>query len=409
MRNRRARALIRDLADADPAVASAAREQIKAGAWRNPELRRALAEHYRHLPDPAQAGRWGITETGWARPREVSRMRLWLLGEANSGNFVRDRLALPPTRPVPPEVTDITAPRFVKRGPIQPDALVPVGCLIVLAGVGAGAALLYFSACVLWRGITRAPLGDPLAVVVPGVIALVAMVVLAIMLSAGDSKVDARDIEFVRRRAEELLDSTPPEGRVMLRALARHEDDEAARRALVEDARRGGRLADAGRWGCTVDGLTTAEERDAYAVALLRKSGRDPLNRLTEMSAIRAVTLPGDALDVLRRTGAAAPGPPPEQVMPLPPRWEWWPSPILILLIGALVATLAPSAAHVISAVAVVTALLIWAVACAIAARERARSITARWVHLVLGTVAAAGAVGVAATSLLLPPGWMGG
>jgi len=382
-----------------------AREARTAAKWRaadDIDLRRALAEHYRRLGDPAQAGRWGIVFPGWSQPHEIARLRLFLLNNADEGNFVRRFLDLGRKQPVPAEVVDLVDPAFAERAPKDDGGKILLGCaggILTLFGV---IAILWQTVSVLWRGFIGEPVETTLAeFALAGAAGATGVLISVPLWRWPPNHEKAADPEFVVRRALELLDERPAEGRPMLRSLARTTDDPRVRHALVDDARRRGHPADAGRWGCPLAGLTTPEEREAYAAVLLRKTGRDPYNRLVGLSAVGGDDpSPGDIADVLRRVGATPPGPPPASADVLPPRLRWWVVASLPLLVGAVAVVLSPASAQVISGLAVALAAAAWATVCLVAATVRDRARGHRTVFAACAVVLAATAAGFAITAV---------
>ncbi|KZE39689.1 hypothetical protein [Microbacterium sp. T32] len=372
-----------------------ARQEAKARASRSPELRLALAEHYRQIGDRAQAGRWGVVFPGWTRPREVAHMRLWLLGQATRGNFVRQSLRLAHDEAVPAVVADLTSPTYVERGPNDGSPAQGLGCvsmLIAVIGLIAGfLTLLWNTAHTLWNAFlsTPSPLTAELALA-----ALITVIVSGGVLAAGlrlfDRPVELPDPAFATRRALELLDSRPQEGRVMLRALVRADGDPEARRALVEDARRRNRPAQAGRWGCPLPGVTTEAERDAYAASILSRGGNDPSSVLAERSHLRFDDpVPGDVPDVARRLGAAPWDP---RSASHSPGIAWWAA-AAPLPIGAAATAFAPASAHAIAVSSVIAVLAIWWGLCVRGAFSRKREPRERWAFA-MGALALVWAVG---------------
>jgi len=91
-------------------------------------------------------------------------------------------------------------------------------------------------------------------------------------------------------------------GEILLRARVRWSGDEEARRLLVRWARDDRRSDQAGRWGASIDGATTASERQAYAASLAGIAREMREGRLRDLSACVGA-LSGDERDVLRRAG----------------------------------------------------------------------------------------------------------
>lgn len=402
MKKRKLDALIQQLAGAPGSESvRVARTEAKWRAPAHPALRRALAEHYRRLGDAAQAGRWGIVFPGWAKPHEIAHLRRFLLSNADGGDFVRFQLGLRRSEPVPHELADLVASRFVERGPKDNGGSMLLGCAGALLAMTGVVTALSTTIGVLWRSLAGEPLeAGPLRFVIAFGLATVGALATLPTWRASSDDAKAVDRGFAVRRALDLLDEQPAEGRVMLRALVRNFDDPTVRRALVEDARRRGRPGDAGRWGCTEAGLTTPAERDAYATVLLRKSGRDPLNLLMDLSAVTGEDrTPGDLNDVARRIGASAPDPLPELGIGPLPRLRWWFIAALALPLGAICAVMLPASAHSISAGTVATLAAAWTVLCVIASSARERSHNTRLFFAACSVVLAvtATAFGIAA------------
>lgn len=372
---------------AGPEIARA-REEAKARAAGSPELRLALAEHYRRIGDRAQAGRWGIVFPGWCRPRELAQMRRWLLGHADRYNFVRANLHLPRNRPVPSAVADLTSPAFVEHGPRGASGAGAFALVIVLIGGFLG--LVSATIRTLWG----ATFGTPSPADATATLVLLIVVLIAVVVATMAARpVRLPDREFATRRALELLDDRPEEGRAMLRALVRSDSDPEARRALVEDARRRRLPAEAGRWGSPVTGLTTEAERDAYAVAILSR-GKDPTTLLVERSSLRPDDpVPGDVADVARRLGTAPWDPFGPPTPPRRPRARWWWAATSPLPIGASAIVFVPEHAREIAIVAVITVLAWWWGLSVRAAASSTRDPRERWAYA-LTAVALVWAVG---------------
>ncbi|WP_022878175.1 hypothetical protein [Microbacterium sp. B19] len=372
-----------------------ARQEAKARASRSPELRLALAEHYRQIGDRAQAGRWGVVFPGWARPREIAHMRLWMLGRASRGNFVRQSLLLPDNEVVPPVVADLTSPSYVERGPKDASRVALLGCvgvfIAVIVLIASFVVLVWNTGPTLWNALFDTPSSSAAELALA---ALITVIVSGGVLAAGlrlfDRPVELPDPEFATRRALELLDSRPQEGRVMLRALVRADGDPEARRALVEDARRRNRPAQAGRWGCPLPGVTTEAERDAYAASILSRGGNDPSSVLAERSHLRFDDpVPGDVPDVARRLGAAPWDP---RSASHSPGIAWWAA-AAPLPIGAAATAFAPASAHAIAVSSVIAVLAIWWGLCVRGAFSRKREPRERWAFA-MGALALVWAVG---------------
>lgn len=71
------------------------------------ETRRALAEIYRGLNSPDQAGRWGIVLDGWTTPIERDRLARMIAASGLSERWTRAFLAIPPDVPDPAELRDV--------------------------------------------------------------------------------------------------------------------------------------------------------------------------------------------------------------------------------------------------------------------------------------------------------------
>lgn len=395
--------LIAQLANGDDvAAAREARTQAKWRASTYPDVRMALAEHYRRLGDPAQAGRWGIVFPGWTRQHEVARLRLFLLSNADDNDFVRRYLCLRRKSPVPAELTDLVAPQFIRRGPRGHGRVFLLGCLGVLAGAVAALFLVVAMAEVLWNGLVERPYRVHPWSLVPAVAVTVVGLLFATWMTKSPSpraRIPGR--EFAIRRAQELLEERPTEGRAMLQGLVRTTADPRVRRTLVDDARRRRRLADAGRWGCTEAGLTTPEERNAYANFLCRKATKDLYSRLMDLSAAWGEsTAPGDCADVLQRVGVSPPSGLLPPVVAFPPRVRWWFIPLLALPSGALGAMSFPTQAHPISVGAVAIVAAAWGAVCVASASVVARPGDHRMAYAACAVIlfASAVALGIAAT-----------
>lgn len=398
MNKRKLDALIEQLAG-DPGAEEvrAAREQAKGSAPDHPELRRALAEHYRRLGDPAQAGRWGIVFPGWAEPHEIARLRLLLLQRADEGNFVRAYLRLWGSSPLPPEVIDLVAPSFIERAPRGDGALFMTGCGGGLVALTTVILSLLTGARVLWLALTGQPIEhDAVEFLIAGAVAGIAMLVAVVAFKIPSADEKAADPEFAVRRAIELLEEHPAEGRAMLHALASTAAGPTVRGALVEDARRRGSLTDVGRWGCTEAGLTTPQERDAFASLIMRKPDKDQIERLLTLSAAwSSEPIRGDIPDVLRRVGTRPPNPPPE-FEDLGPRLRWWFAPPLGVPLGAVGGLIFPTHAYVIAAVTVALMTGSWAVLCLVSAASPRRPNRHRLSYVAVSAVLAATAAGFA-------------
>ncbi|MGC0369277.1 hypothetical protein [Microbacterium sp. SLBN-111] len=400
MRKKKLDALIQRLSgEGSTAEVRAARTEAKWRAPSHPELRRTLAEHYRRLGDPAQAGRWGLVFPGWAKPHEVARLRWFLLANADGGGFVRRYLELGWREPVPPELADLVPPAHVDSGP-KPDApSFAVGCggaALVVGGIGAMfIAAVRFVGQALIAGSVDESLLD---VLVPGLFGLAGAIALvpAFRKRSKDERAAAR--RFTIERALTLLDERPDEGRVMLQSLARTTDDASVRAALVTDARRNGRPADAGRWGCTEDGVTTPAERDAFATMILRRPSTNVIERTLTLSGAAWSIDPGsgDLADVLRRVGATLPSPVPPVAPDIPPRLRWWFAPLLVLPVGAVGISLLPASAHPIAAGTLAVMATSWAVIAFVAGVARERPRGHRIGYMVCALVMAAVATGLA-------------
>ncbi|CAH0176603.1 hypothetical protein SRABI128_01166 [Microbacterium sp. Bi128] len=317
-------------------------------------------------------------------------MRLWLLGHADRSNFVRATLHLPRNEPVPAAVADFTSPTFVERGPRNSGCAGTLVLVFVL--IGGLLSLVWATIRTLWGAAFATPSPtDAMA-------ALVLLLVVAITIAA--AAIAARPIplpdpEFAMRRALELLDSRPKEGRVMLRALVHASGDPRARRALVEDARRRGLPAEAGRWGSPVAGLTTDAERDAYAVSILHR-GKDAATLLAERSSLRYDDpVPGDIADVARRLRTPPWDPLGARVPPPRPRAWWWWAATAPLPIGASAIAFAPESARIIAIVSVITVLATWCGLSVRAAVSSTREHRERWAFALTALALVAAAAGV--------------
>lgn len=321
-------------------------------------------------------------------------MRLWLLGQTTRGDFVRQSLLLADDEAVPAVVADLTSPSYVARAPKDHSPVQGLGCvgvliavIVLIAGI---LTLLWNTAHTLWNALwaTPSPFTSQLALA-----ALITVIVgggvLAVGLRLLDHPVELPDPAFATRRALELLDRQPQEGRVMLRALVRADGDPEARRALVEDARRRNRPAQAGRWGCPLPGVTTEAERDAYAASILSRGGNDPASVLAERSHLRFDDpVPGDVADVARRLGAAPWDP---RSAPHSPGIAWWAA-AAPLPIGFAATAFAPGSAHAIALSSVIAVLAIWWGLCVRGAFSRKREPRERWAFA-LGALALVWAV----------------
>lgn len=365
-----------------------AREEAKSRAAGSPELRLALAEHYRRIGDRAQAGRWGIVFPGWCRPREVAQMRLWLLGHADRHDFVRANLHLPRDEVVPTAVADLISPTFIERGPRGASGA--GACALIAVLIGGLLGLVWATIRTLWG----ATFGTPSPTYATATLVLLIVVVIAgAVATIAARPVPLPNPEFATRRALQLLDDRAEEGRVMLRALVRVDGDSEARRALVEDARRRGLPAEAGRWGSPVTGLTTEAERDAYAATLLFR-GKDPAMSLAERSSLRPDDpVPGDVADVARRLGTPPWDPLGAPVEPRRPRARWWWVATSPLPIGASTIVFLPEFARQIAIVAVIIVLVSWWGLSIRAAVSSTREPRERWAYA-LTAVALVWAVG---------------
>ncbi|SDH30710.1 hypothetical protein SAMN04489720_0881 [Agrococcus jejuensis] len=267
----------------------------------NPEVRRLLAEHYRALGKPEQAGRWGVAHDGWATDDEVRALRLDLL-EQRPTHATRTYLGLAYGERLPKAVADLE-----RRGERPEHPLVTVGSLVAIVGVLAlvvGVLLLPVGGVLgllsieppgwLWPTIA----GCASTVVVAGLVGWAAFV-LGDRLEARAPRRDpyARELRW---RLPGLKD--PAERRSL--AIGALESRVArtrrtARHVLVDASRRLGRPDDVARWGASVDGATTADEREALALRLART--RDPVRTYGVLSHRERGPLRADERDVLRR------------------------------------------------------------------------------------------------------------
>ncbi|MDQ1135354.1 hypothetical protein QE410_000153 [Microbacterium sp. SORGH_AS 1204] len=375
----------------------AAREKAKARAHAHPELRLALAEHYRRLGDPAQAGRWGVVFPGWSRPHEIARLRLFLLQHADGGDFVRRYLALWKATPLPPEVLDLVAPSFVERAPRGDGALFLTGCGGGLIALTMVVLSLTTGANVLWLALIGQPTEhEAVEFVITGTVAGFGALLVAVASRIPSEAEKAADAEFAVSRALQLLEQRPAEGRAMLQSLAKTADSPTVRGALVDDARRRRSPTDAGRWGCPEPGLTTPEERDAFASLVMRKPAKDPVERLLTLSAAwSGRPIRGDIPDVLRRVGATAPRPFADVEYP-GPALRWWFAPLVGVPLGAVGCLLLPDHAHVIAAITVALMAASWAGLCLVAAASPLRPHRNRIDYAAASAALAATAVGFA-------------
>lgn len=79
------------------------------------EYRRALAELYRAMGCPDQAGRWGIAIEGWTTPLERDRLARLLASTGGGNGWVRQFLVLPRSGAEPAElatILKIDVPRY---------------------------------------------------------------------------------------------------------------------------------------------------------------------------------------------------------------------------------------------------------------------------------------------------------
>lgn len=374
MGRRRPAELLAALRDGSPEDARIARWLVRQRVDRHPELRKALAEHYRSLKEPAQAARWGIVFPGWATPREVARLRVWLAGEATRGDFIRDALRLRPSQPIPEQVADLTDPVFHRRRPrARLEAVMRwvaiAGMIVGLVGV---VGVLTVIGRMLWLGLFGQTTHDDLSGLMISVVACGAGLALTVFAVSSIQPAPIAP-ESADRRAIELVQERPEEGRAMLRALTQDDTTASVRRALVEDARRRGRPDEAGRWGCTVAGLTTPDEQSAYADWLLRK-GRPEWRRERLFDASRVPwsdLTAGDVPAVLRILGEP-PSNPLSDLQDVPgPYLRWWLLPLVALPIYAIATTAPWADPRATAATGFWLVFAVWAALSAIAAVRR--------------------------------------
>ncbi|QCR19965.1 hypothetical protein [Agrococcus sp. SGAir0287] len=269
----------------------------------HPEVRRLLAEHYRALGEHAQAGRWGLADDDWATEVELRALRLDLL-EQRPTQPTRAYLGLARHDRLPKAVADIE-----RTGERPEHPLAMVGGAIGLVGLLAlvvGVLLLPVAVTLALLGIEQPGWLWPTiagcgATTVVGGLAAVGGLVLGDHLEARVSRRDAYAREL-RRRLPGLAD--PAERRSLpLGALESRElrTRRAARRVLVDASRRLGRADEVARWGASIEGETTADEREALAARLART--RDPMRTYVARSHREPGPLGVDELDVLRRAG----------------------------------------------------------------------------------------------------------
>lgn len=380
MRRRRPAELLAALRDGSPEDARVARVLARQRAGHHPELRKALAEHYRSLKEPAQAARWGIVLPGWATPREVARLRVWLAGEARRGDYIRDALLLRATEPIPDAVADLTDPSFRRRrlGARRARMTRWVGAAGAYTAIGGCACVAVSTGGMLWLGL----LGRAAIAGASGVASLMGLTIYLVITGIGLGLFfigyGRRDPEpaapaFVDRRAIELLQERPEEGRAMLRALVWNDTTGATRRALVEDARRRGRPDEAGRWGCTVAGLSTSDEQAAYVDRLRRKGHPSSRReRLFDASHVPYSELTGgDVPVVLRMLGEPLPNPSDVARHGPGPRLRWWLLPLIVLPISAIATTAPWVDPRSTAATGIWLVLAVWAALSAISAIRR--------------------------------------
>lgn len=268
-----------------------------------PEVRRSLAEHYRLLGEPAQAGRWGVDDDGWATDDEVRALRLDLL-EQQPTHTTRTYLGLSHDARLPKAVEDLERTGVPQAHPVMVigGVLAIVGVLAFVVGllllpVAGGFALLAIpQPGWLWPAIA----GCGSAVLVLGLTAWGALV-LGDRIATRPPRRDPYARELARRLPR-LVD--PAERRSLAIAALRSQSARtrhSARRVLIDASRSLGRADEAARWGASIDGATTAEERAELAARLARR--HDPVRSFVVRSHRGAGPLGVDERDVLRRAG----------------------------------------------------------------------------------------------------------
>lgn len=353
-----------------------AREEAKLRAGTDDAVRRALAEHYRRIRQPAQAGRWGIVFPGWGRPHEVAQLRLWLAGTADRGDYVRRSLSLAASTPLPHAVADLSDPALRERRPgARRETVAEVSGCVAAALLAAVALVPVFGiGKVIVDGLAGARSADGPVLVVTAAVLLGLALVFGLIRTVRPRL--GLDPTFLQMRAAELMITRPREGRAMLRALVAVDDTDTARHALVDDARRRGRPAEAARWGCTIAGLTTAEERSAYADVLL--SGSRPAyadDRLVDASRVPYDDPSAGDVDAVRALLGARP-PRPAVDLPPPdggPRVRFLLLALLSIPVGAGVIVWSDAAPRVIASLSLAFTAGMWTVLFAIAAVQHPR------------------------------------
>ncbi|WP_144719835.1 hypothetical protein [Agrococcus jejuensis] len=285
------------------------RDLLRAGAAADPAIRRMLAEHYRALRSPDQAARWGIAIPGWTRASEVRALRRTLL-ERLPRLDAGQHLGLPLDVPVPSGIADVVvAPPAAGRFDWLGGVAVTLGCAGVLGVVVGG---LGVAIGVVVRIATGTPGAETGEFLMQGVLFVVGAGIvgggLLVAFDAHLKRQDARRRRVVAAHVAELWQrlTDADERHVLVRgwlSWAGDEEEETARRMLVELARERRRPAEAGRWGAPVDGLATAAERAAFARTL--RAGDDWMRELELRVDRQRPTLSRDERDVLVRAGIA--------------------------------------------------------------------------------------------------------
>ncbi len=285
------------------------RDLMRSGVAADASVRRMLAEHYRRIGAPDQAARWGVDTPGWARASELRalrRMLLDLLPDAEP----RDLLGLSVHEPTPHGLADL-----LDLEPLPREGWVRgvAGMVLLVSVLFVGAGVLGVAGGVLIRVATGEPTGQVLAFLGAGCLAVLIAIALG---SAAFATVDISTRRLgrarsaaVRSRVERLIDSLDRAERTVLlrswlRSLPRESDAQRpARVRLVELARTRGFAAEAGRWGVAVDGLTTPDERRAFAATLSADEGW--LHELERRTLRPPGLLGADERDVAVRAGVA--------------------------------------------------------------------------------------------------------
>lgn len=268
----------------------------------DPDLRAALAAHYRLQGVGSQAARWGVTVSGWSTTGEIRDLRHWLLGRFVGEDEIRELLFLEPDQSLPPEVADLADPAFRSRGHERPGSS---GGACVSVIVMALLALITLVSCIYavvwWLPRLWQPFADQSELSL-GATSLVVLAVSAVGLAvawlvfwratrmrcpAPDSFRPLVSQLFPTDLAWSLADQGDVRGAsILLKAILKTgSEPQQARRALVQLSRDMGRSDMAGRWGIAVTGLTTPDEQRAFAGAVRARGGT--ASALRELSLMR--------------------------------------------------------------------------------------------------------------------------